>query len=201
LTELALNIALDVALDDAAFALGKQLEAAGWVVGTAESCTGGLIARALTERSGSSAWFDRSVVTYSNAAKADLLDVPWTLFDEFGAVSEQCASKMAYGLLGKLGAEGSSVARKSDTKVIKPAVAISVTGIAGPTGAVPGKPVGTVCFGCALRSTAGLERIETTTKYFAGDRSSVRTQAALYALEFARKVFQSPGFEQATLMA
>jgi nicotinamide-nucleotide amidase len=183
------DVALNMALDDLAFAFGKQLQAAGWVVGTAESCTGGLIARALTERSGSSAWFDRSVVTYSNAAKADLLEVPWALIDEFGAVSEQCASKMALGLLAKLGAESLA------------AVAISVTGIAGPTGAVAGKPVGTVCFGCALRSAAGLERIETTTKLFAGDRSSVRTQAALYALEFARKIFQSPGFEQATLTA
>jgi nicotinamide-nucleotide amidase len=196
------DLALLVALDDVAFALGKQLEAAGWVIGTAESCTGGLIARALTERSGSSAWFDRSVVTYSNVAKADLLEVPWALFDEFGAVSEQCASKMALGLLAKLGVASLPAARKTDTgKARKAAVAISVTGIAGPTGAVAGKPVGTVCFGCALRSAAGLERVETTTKYFAGDRASVRTQAALYALEFAGKIFRNPGFEHATLTA
>jgi nicotinamide-nucleotide amidase len=181
-------------LDDLAFAFGRRLEASGWFVGTAESCTGGLVARALTERSGSSAWFDRSVVTYSNAAKADLLKVPQGVFDEFGAVSEQCASKMALGLLGQLGLN------KNSTTLL-PALAISVTGIAGPTGAVPGKPVGTVCFGCALRSGNGLERIETTTKLFSGDRASVRLQAASYALEFARKIFENSGLQQTTLLA
>jgi nicotinamide-nucleotide amidase len=177
----------NVMLDDLAYEFGRQLENAGWIVGTAESCTGGLIARALTERAGSSAWFDRSVVTYSNAAKASLLGVPTEVFREFGAVSEQCAAKMASGLLAQL--------------IGKPAVAISVTGIAGPTGAVPGKPVGTVCFGCALRTVSGQERIETTTKYFDGSRGEVRLKAAVFALEFARRLFEAPGFEQATQIA
>jgi nicotinamide-nucleotide amidase len=184
----------ELALDDLAFDFGRQLENAGWIIGTAESCTGGLVARALTERSGSSAWFDRSVVTYSNAAKHTLLAVPESLFAEYGAVSEQCAAQMALGLLAQLGANKSAQQAKA-------ALAISVTGIAGPTGAVPGKPVGTVCFGCALRSANGLERIETTTKHFLGDRSVVRLQAALYALEFARKNFRNPGFEQNTAIA
>jgi nicotinamide-nucleotide amidase len=182
------------ALDEVAYAFGKQLESAGWIVGSAESCTGGLVARALTERSGSSAWFDRSVVTYSNDAKRALLGVPEAIFTMFGAVSEQCASKMALGLLAQLGiAPGATD--------WKPAIAISVTGIAGPTGEVPGKPVGTVCFGCAVRAANGLERIETTTRHFVGDRAAVRLQAAVYALEFAAKTFQNPGFEQATAIA
>jgi nicotinamide-nucleotide amidase len=184
----------DAVLDDVAYAFGKQLESAGWLIGTAESCTGGLVARALTERSGSSAWFDRSVVTYSNDAKMALLSVPEAIFSMFGAVSEQCASKMALGLLAQLG-----IARGATDW--KAAIAISVTGIAGPTGDVPGKPVGTVCFGCALRTANGFERVETTTKHFLGDRAAVRLQAAVYALEFAAKNFQNPGFRQATAIA
>jgi nicotinamide-nucleotide amidase len=184
----------DLALDELAFSFGKQLESAGWIIGTAESCTGGLVARALTERAGSSAWFDRSVVTYSNDAKTALLGVPEAVLDMFGAVSEQCASKMALGLLAQLGISRGATEWK-------PAITISVTGIAGPTGEVPGKPVGTVCFGCALRAANGLERVETTTKHFLGDRAAVRLQAAVYALEFAAKNFQSPGFEQTTAMA
>jgi nicotinamide-nucleotide amidase len=184
----------DSSLDDVAYSFGKRLETSGWVVGTAESCTGGLVARALTERSGSSAWFDRGVVTYSNDAKMALLNVSDAIITMFGAVSEQCASKMALGLLAQLG-----IARGAT--VWKPAIAISVTGIAGPTGEVPGKPVGTVCFGCALRAANGLERIETTTRHFSGDRAAVRMQAAVYALEFAEKFFQNPGFEHATAIA
>jgi nicotinamide-nucleotide amidase len=184
----------DLVLDEMAFSFGKQLESAGWTIGTAESCTGGLVARALTERAGSSAWFDRSVVTYSNDAKMALLGVPGAIFEMFGAVSEQCASKMALGLLAQLG-----ISRGA--RDWKPSIAISVTGIAGPTGEVPGKPVGTVCFGCALRTSTGLERVETTTKHFLGDRAAVRLQAAMYALEFAAKNFQNPGFEQTTAMA
>jgi nicotinamide-nucleotide amidase len=184
----------DLMLDELAYSLGKKLESAGWIIGTAESCTGGLVARALTERSGSSAWFDRSVVTYSNDAKAALLGVPEAIFATFGAVSEQCASKMALGLLAQLG-----ITRGATDW--KPAIAVSVTGIAGPTGEVPGKPVGTVCFGCALRTASGFERVETTTRHFLGDRASVRLQAAIYALEFAAKNFQSRGFEQTTALA
>jgi nicotinamide-nucleotide amidase len=184
----------DQALDDVAFAFGQQLENAGWIIGTAESCTGGLVARALTERAGASAWFDRGVVTYSNAAKSALLAVPESVFAEFGAVSEQCAAKMALGLLGQLGSH-------QGVQGSMAAIAISVTGIAGPTGAVTGKPVGTVCFGCALRSANGLERIETTTRHFPGDRSIIRRNAALYALEFARKNFQNPSFEHTTAIA
>jgi nicotinamide-nucleotide amidase len=184
----------DSALDDLAFSFGQRLQASGWLIGTAESCTGGLVARALTERAGSSAWFDRSVVTYSNNAKTALLGVPEAILVTFGAVSEQCASKMALGLLAQLGISRGAVSWK-------PAISISVTGIAGPTGEVPGKPVGTVCFGCALRAVNGLERVETTTKYFVGDRQAVRLQAAMYALEFAAKSFQSPGFEEATEIA
>jgi nicotinamide-nucleotide amidase len=182
-----LNNIHNIPLDDLAYEFGRRLENAGWIVGTAESCTGGLIARALTERAGSSAWFDRSVVTYSNEAKTTLLGVPLLVLQESGAVSEPCAAKMASGLLAQF--------------VSKPAIAISVTGIAGPTGAVPGKPVGTVCFGCALRAADGHERIETTTKYFDGSRSEVRLKAAVFALEFAMHLFEATGFGQATQIA
>jgi nicotinamide-nucleotide amidase len=184
----------DIALDELAYSFGKRLESVGWIVGTAESCTGGLVAAALTERSGSSAWFDRSVVTYSNDAKTALLRVPEAILTAFGAVSEQCASKMALGLLAQLGVSRSVVNWK-------PAIALSVTGIAGPTGGVPGKPVGTVCFGCALRTAHGVERVETTTRLFVGDRAAVRLQAAMYALEFAAKIFENPDFGQTTATA
>jgi nicotinamide-nucleotide amidase len=167
----------------AGLALGRALAAVGAWVTTAESCTGGLIARALTETAGSSAWFDRGVVTYSNASKVALLGVsPQTLADH-GAVSEPVAAQMAEGALRTLAPAES-------------ALSLAVTGIAGPGGAVPGKPVGTVCFGWAL--SAPLRQVSaaegalavTRTVHFEGDRAAVRRQAAQFALEHALRLFR-----------
>jgi nicotinamide-nucleotide amidase len=149
---------------EAAARLGRRLQALGWTVATVESCTGGLLARALTETAGSSAWFDRGFVTYTNEAKVELVGVAAATLAAHGAVSEASAREMAAGGLARSRA----------------ALSLSVTGIAGPTGAVPGKPVGTVCFGWAC---AG--RVDTDTRYFEGDRAAVRQQAALHALREA----------------
>lgn len=148
-----------------AAAFGHRLAGLGWKVVTAESCTGGLIAAALTETAGSSAWFERGFVTYSNEAKRAELAVPATLLRAHGAVSEPVAGAMAAGAL---------IASRAQ-------VAIAVTGIAGPTGAVPGKPVGTVCFGWASRTGAPV----TMTRRFAGDRRAVRLATVAWALRGA----------------
>lgn len=142
--------------------VGQALQAKGMMLTTAESCTGGGVAQAITEIPGSSTWFDRGFVTYSNASKSDLLNIPPALITEFGAVSEEVAAAMAEGALAN------SEAR----------VALSTTGIAGPGGAVPGKPVGTVCFGWAGAHGAFTERV-----IYGGDRQSVRRQAVVHALE------------------
>ncbi len=159
-------------------ALGSTLLEAGLAVATAESCTGGLVARALTETAGSSAWFERGFVTYSNDAKRESLGVPETVLRAHGAVSEPVAREMALGALARSRAD----------------LAIAITGIAGPSGAVPGKPVGTVCFGWAMRppgvaGDAPLTRVETLR--LPGDRAAVRRGAALHALDLARSWLQA----------
>lgn len=128
---------------------------------TAESCTGGLIAGALTDMPGSSAWFEQSVVTYSNRAKQALLGVPATVFEQDGAVSEACVLAMADGARRRSGAQ----------------IAVAASGIAGPDGAVPGKPVGTVWLGWAIG-----ERLSAELLHLQGDRLAVREQAVLHAL-------------------
>ena len=148
-----------------AAAFGHRLVARDWKVVTAESCTGGLIAAALTETAGSSAWFERGFVTYSNEAKRAELAVPAALLRAHGAVSEPVAGAMAAGAL---------IASRAQ-------VAIAVTGIAGPTGAVPGKPVGTVCFGWAARGSPPV----TMTRRFSGDRRAVRLATVAWALRGA----------------
>jgi nicotinamide-nucleotide amidase len=158
----------------AALALGRLLERSGASVVTAESCTGGAIARALTEVGGSSAWFERGFVTYSDQSKQDLVAVAPATLAAHGAVSEAVALEMALGALARSRAS----------------LALAVTGIAGPGGAVPGKPVGTVCFGWALvgpRSPAPVAR--SATRRFDGDRASVRLQAALEALQAAQALW------------
>jgi nicotinamide-nucleotide amidase len=142
--------------------VGAHLQNAGWMLATAESCTGGLVAAAVTDTAGSSVWFERGFVTYSNAAKTELLGVPMATLEAHGAVSEPTALAMAQGAL-----------RHSHAQV-----APSITGIAGPGGAVPGKPVGTVCFGWAMG-----RQTYTQTRHFPGDRGAVRQAAALFALE------------------
>lgn len=141
---------------------GQALQAKGWALATAESCTGGGVACALTAIAGSSAWFDCGFVTYSNASKTALLHVPAALIDERGAVSEHVAAAMAQGALSNSNAQ----------------LALSTTGIAGPGGAVPGKPVGTVCF-----AWSGAGATSTETQVFSGDRHAVREQSVAYALQ------------------
>ncbi len=131
-------------------------------VTTVESCTGGGIAQALTTISGSSNWFDRGFVTYSNAAKTDLVDVPDALLEKHGAVSLEVASAMAHG--GKIRAKAN--------------YGLSVTGIAGPGGGSKDKPVGTVCFGWAgPGNDVVTERVT-----FSGDREQVREKSIIHAL-------------------
>ncbi|RPH61190.1 MAG: CinA family protein [Burkholderiales bacterium] len=153
---------------DAAVGLGHALRACGWMIATAESCTGGAIARALTETGGSSTWFERGFVTYSDQAKIDLLGVSADTLAAAGAVSPAVAAQMADGALTRSRAQ----------------LSLAVTGIAGPGGATPGKPVGTVCFGWAAIDAAPV----TETRRFAGDRAAVRRAAALHALRRAREL-------------
>lgn len=146
-------------------ALARALLERGWRLATAESCTGGLIAAACTELAGSSDWFERGYVTYSNAAKIEALGVDAALIAAHGAVSEEVVRAMAEGALRRSAAD----------------LAIAVTGIAGPGGAVPGKPVGTVWIGVASRGApCAAERLA-----LAGDRASVRAQSVLRALDLA----------------
>jgi len=158
-----------VAIDTAAQALGTALRARGWMMAAAESCTGGGVAFAITQVVGASHWFDRGFVTYSNEAKQQMLGVPAELIAAHGAVSEPVAQAMARGALEHSSARA----------------ALAVTGIAGPGGAVPGKPVGTVCFAWAVRADDGL-RVTTATQRLDGDRAAVRTQAIVYALDGLR---------------
>src|SRR4051812_23405372 len=130
---------------------------------TAESCTGGWIAQAVTAIAGSSAWFERGFVTYSNEAKEELLGVRRATLERFGAVSEETAREMAEGAL----------------QASRGTVALSVTGVAGPGGGSATKPVGTVCFGWARKGGAP----QSETRGFAGDRESVRRQSVVHALE------------------
>ena len=153
---------MNKAIEALASEVGAALRRKGWMLATAESCTGGGVAQAVTEIAGSSAWFDRGFVTYSNAAKSAMLDVPAELIAQHGAVSAEVAAAMAAG------AQANSAAQ----------VALSTTGIAGPGGAVPGKPVGTVWFGW---SVAGV--VDTACMRFDGDRQAVREQAVVHALQ------------------
>lgn len=156
--------------------LGQALQARGWQLALAESCTGGMVAQSVTAIAGSSAWFDRGFVTYSNAAKSEMLGVPNTLIDEFGAVSEPVAEAMALGALQHSQAQLSA----------------AITGIAGPGGGSPHKPVGTVCFAWAYRANLGRpENAVVETRYFKGDRADVREQAASYSLAGLLKIAAS----------
>jgi nicotinamide-nucleotide amidase len=153
----------DATMHALAAELGHALLARGWRVTVAESCTGGLGAAAITSVAGSSDWFEVGYVTYSNGAKTALLGVPEAVLVAHGAVSEQTARAMAEGALAKSGAD----------------IAAAVTGIAGPTGGTPAKPVGTVCFAWAAKGRA----VESTTRRFDGDRASVRSASASFALQ------------------
>lgn len=152
----------DADLQRLAVILGQATLARGWTVVTAESCTGGWIAQAITSVAGSSQWFDRGFVTYTNASKQDMVDVAATTLEQFGAVSQQTVTEMARGALARSRAN----------------LAVAVSGIAGPGGATPDKPVGTVWF--AWASAGGT--LSTTMEMFAGDRESVRRQAVAMSL-------------------
>ena len=134
----------------------------GFFLATAESCTGGMIAAACTDLTGSSAWFDRGFVTYSNAAKTQMLGVNAALIAQQGAVSEPVARAMAFGAIRHSAAQ----------------VSVAVTGVAGPTGGSAAKPVGTVWFGFSVAGTLTSER-----RLFAGDRAAVRLATTHYAVQ------------------
>jgi nicotinamide-nucleotide amidase len=138
---------------------------------TAESCTGGWVAQAVTSVAGSSGWFERGFVAYSNDAKRELLGVkPETLL-RYGAVSEECAREMALGALGRG----------------KGTLALAVTGVAGPAGGTAAKPVGMVCLAWA----SGEGAVRSETRRYSGDRESIRRQSVLRALEGAVEVLDA----------
>ena len=156
-------------------ALAKELLAAcetrGWHLASAESCTGGLIIGCLTEIAGSSSVVERGYVTYDNRAKQEVLGVPAALLQRVGAVSEEVARAMAEGARARAGVD----------------LAIAVTGIAGPGGATPGKPVGLVHMAVAVRGQPTLHTVE----IFPGDRSAVRIATVDAALELALRATRS----------
>ena len=157
------HLPTDAELGALARRLAEALLAQHLFVSTAESCTGGWIAKTLTDLAGSSAWFDCGFITYSNDAKCALLGVSPMTLARHGAVSEQTTAAMVRGTLERAEAD----------------LALSISGVAGPTGGSPEKPVGTVCFGWGR---AG-ETPGTATCHFDGDRESVRYQAVIFALE------------------
>jgi len=143
--------------------LGVALKERGWTLALAESCTGGMAAAAITNVAGSSAWFDRGFVTYSNIAKQEMLDVTAITLEKFGAVSEQTAREMTLGAL----------------KYSKAQIACSITGIAGPGGGTLEKPIGTVCF-----AWAGTHHpLISITEKLSGDRQQIRHQSVVTALQ------------------
>jgi nicotinamide-nucleotide amidase len=141
--------------------LAARLTALNWMMASAESCTGGLIAAQCTDLPGSSRWFDRGLVTYSNAAKTELLGVDATLIDAHGAVSQEVARAMALGAVYRTRARAS----------------VSVTGIAGPDGGSAEKPVGTVWFGWCIDGM-----LHTEMKRFTGDRQAIRQASTAWGL-------------------
>jgi len=153
---------MDVELKGLVEALAEKLVVSGWKVVTAESCTGGWLAQVLTSVAGSSTWFERGFVSYSNESKQDLLEVSPLLLSQHGAVSEAVVEAMALGALTNSHAN----------------VSIAITGIAGPDGGSADKPVGTVFFGIASKHRCGVFK-----KVFRGDREEIRRQAVVCALE------------------
>ncbi len=142
--------------------IGVAFSERGFMLTSAESCTGGWIGQTVTSVAGSSGWYDRGFITYSNQAKQQMLGVQATTLAQHGAVSEQTAQEMALGAL----------------KMSEAQIAVAVTGIAGPDGGSKEKPVGMICFGWAVRH--GLTRSQTC--FFSGDREAIRRQAVAAAL-------------------
>lgn len=151
--------------------VGTRLRAKGMMLATAESCTGGWVAQAVTAIAGSSEWFDRGFVTYSDAAKQEMLGVSAATLARHGAVSEQTAREMAAGALAHSRAQ----------------VAVAITGIAGPTGGSPEKPLGMVCFAWTVQDGVA----DAETRHFKGDRESVRRQSVIAALQGIVKLLEA----------
>lgn len=143
--------------------LGEQLLQRHWRIATAESCTGGGVSAAITAVAGSSNWFEYGIVSYANTAKQKLLGVSAETLDQYGAVSKTVVIEMARGLLNLSAAN----------------IAVATSGIAGPTGGSPEKPVGTVWFAWALATG----EIQTELKHFSGERIEIQQQAVAHALE------------------
>jgi len=152
----------DEELHQLAGELGEILRARGWMLATAESCTGGWVGQLVTALPGSSQWYERGFITYANAAKIEMLDVPAATIDEHGAVSEQTASAMAAGALAHSHAQA----------------ALAISGIAGPGGGTRQKPVGLVCYGWALADGT----VMSSTCRLDGDREEIRSRAVAAAL-------------------
>jgi nicotinamide-nucleotide amidase len=166
----------DLSLQDLARQVGQLLSEQGLLLVTAESCTGGSLGQWVTSIPGSSGWYDRGFITYSVASKHEMLGVSESTLDEYGAVAEQTASEMAAGAIGRSHAH----------------IAIAITGIAGPGGGTPTKPVGTMCFAWMIKD--GLARAET--HYFSGNREETRGQAVGVALQGAIDLLNSIPPEQ-----
>jgi nicotinamide-nucleotide amidase len=143
-----------------------------WLMATAESCTGGMISAACTDLAGSSAWFERGFVTYSNEAKTELLGVDASLIKQHGAVSEEVARAMAQGAVTRSHAQ----------------VAVAVTGVAGPTGGSAAKPVGTVWFGFKVGG-----QLTSEMKRFDGDRAAVRSATVQHAVQRLLQLLSAAG--------
>ena len=153
----------DEKVDELVNKLAQQLVLRDWRMATAESCTGGWIAKVCTDLAGSSDWFDRGHIVYSYSAKEDLLGIDRADLQKFGAVSTEIAMQMAEGARDRSGC----------------AVTVSATGIAGPGGGLEDKPVGLVYFGWCVDG----KEVECASKVFSGDRKEVRQQTVLYALQ------------------
>jgi len=160
----------DRALYDLAEKVGRALLARNLMIATAESCTGGWIAEAITMVPGSSAWFERGFVTYTYISKREMLGVHGETLERHGAVSEEVVREMAAGAIERSHAQ----------------VSVAVSGVAGPSGGSPEKPVGTVCFAWAVKD--GAIRVETL--HLAGDREAVRKQSVEHALELVLKILE-----------
>ncbi len=150
--------------------LGSALRERGWMLATAESCTGGWLAKLVTDEPGSSEWFDRTFVTYSNAAKQEMLGISQKTLQEHGAVSEETVREMAQGALERSGAQ----------------VTIAISGVAGPDGGTPEKPVGTVWLAWLVHTESLTARCD----HYVGNRDSVRRQATYNAMDQLLKLMQ-----------
>jgi nicotinamide-nucleotide amidase len=153
-------------MDDSLFNLaeetGNALKARGWMLATAESCTGGWVGEAVTAVAGSSSWYDRGFITYTNASKQEMLGVQAQTLEQNGAVSEATVREMAVGVLKHSPAD----------------ISLAISGIAGPGGGSPDKPVGTVCFAWSIKNGP----LKSEQRVFTGDRHAVRQQAVSHAL-------------------